>query len=50
MQLQFPINIEDDQLAEILKQDPNKKYFKPADEQPLDNYVRTVSGLNNING
>lgn len=50
MQLQFPINIEDDQLAEILKQDPNEKYFKPANEQPLDNYVRTVSGLNNING
>ena len=34
-------------LAEILAEDPNVKYFQPAAEQPLDHYVRKVSGLNN---
>jgi len=45
-QLTFPIEIEQTQLDEILKQDPNSKYFAAAKEQPLDQYVRTVSGLN----
>jgi hypothetical protein len=45
-QLKFPIYIEQAQLDEILKQDPNSKYFTAAAEQPLDQYVRTVSGLN----
>ena len=46
-QLNFPVYIESDQLAKILVQDTNAKYFRPAEEQPLDAYVRTVSGLNN---
>ena len=46
MQLEFPINIEDQQLEKILEQDPNAKYFKAAPEQELDHYVRYVSGLN----
>jgi hypothetical protein len=45
-QLIFPIEIEQAQLDEILKQDPNSKYFTAAAEQPLDQYVRQVSGLN----
>ena len=45
-QLTFPIEIEQAQLDEILKQDPNSKYFTAAEEQPLDQHVRTVSGLN----
>jgi len=45
-QLKFPIYVEQAQLDEILKQDPNSKYFTAAAEQPLDQYVRTVSGLN----
>jgi hypothetical protein len=45
-QLNFPVYITDQQLEEILVQDPNAKYFTSAKEQPLDQYVRTVSGLN----
>lgn len=47
-QLNFPIYITKEKLEEILVQDPNSKYFQPAEEQPLDAYVRTVSGINNI--
>jgi hypothetical protein len=46
-QLNFPIYITEQKLEEILAEDPNAKYFAPASEQPLDSYVRTVSGLNN---
>jgi hypothetical protein len=45
-QLGFDINISQDQLNQILAEDPNKKYFVAATEQPLDKYVRQVSGLN----
>lgn len=44
-QLQFPINIEDSVLDEILIKDPNAKYFKPAETQELDYFVRQVSGI-----
>lgn len=47
--LGIPIDISSEKLDEILIKDPNAKYFVPAPEQPLDSYVRTVSGLNNIN-
>lgn len=47
--LDFPINITEEKLEEILVIDPNSKYFAPIGDQPLDSYVRTVSGLNNIN-
>ena len=46
--LGIPVDITEHQLEEILIQDPNAKYFQPAEEQPLDRYVKTVSGLNNI--
>ena len=46
-QLHIHLDIPVDKLAEILAEDPNAKYFVPAKEQPLDSYVRTVSGLNN---
>ena len=46
-QLNFPVYITEEQLEVILQQDPNSKYFAPALEQPLDAYVRMVSGLNN---
>jgi predicted ABC-type ATPase len=46
--LGIPVDITEQQLEEILIQDPNAKYFQPAEEQPLDSYVRTVSGLNNV--
>lgn len=46
--LGIPVNITEERLEQILVQDPNAKYFHPADEQPLDSYVRTVSGLNNV--
>ena len=45
-QLRFPMYITQDQLDTILAQDPNTKYFNPAPEQPLDGYVRQVSGIN----
>ena len=44
-QLQFPIHIEDAVLDEILVKDPNAKYFKPAETQELDHFVRHVSGI-----
>jgi hypothetical protein len=44
-QLGLSIDVSESKLAEILKQDPNSKYFRAAEDQPLDNYVRTVSGL-----
>lgn len=47
-QLNFPIYITEEKLEEILKEDPNSKYFQPAPDQPLDAYVRTVSGINKI--
>ena len=46
-QLELDINVPDAKLNEILVQDPNAKYFQAAPDQPLDSYVRTVSGLNN---
>lgn len=46
-QLNVPLNISRHKLDEILVEDSNIKYFKYAPEQPLDSYVRTVSGLNN---
>ena len=46
-QLKFPISISQTQLDEVLAQDPNAKYIHPAQEQILDAYVRTVSGINN---
>jgi hypothetical protein len=45
--LGVPIDIDSHKLEEILIKDPNAKYFTTAEEQPLDSYVRTVSGLNN---
>lgn len=47
-QINFPIYVTEEQLEEILKEDSNFKYLHPAPEQPLDAYVRTVSGINNI--
>jgi len=44
--LGMPVSITEEKLEEILVQDPNSKYFTAAEEQPLDNYVRKVSGLN----
>lgn len=44
-QLEFPIYIEDSKLEEILKQDPNTKYFHAAETQELDHFVRHVSGI-----
>jgi len=43
--LQMPISVSETDLDDILAQDPNAKYFHAADAQPLDDYVRTVSGL-----
>lgn len=43
--LDFPIDISDSKLEEILLQDPNAKYFKPAEPQELDKLVKQVSGL-----
>lgn len=45
-QLKFPIDVEQSQLDKILELDPNSKYFTAAPEQPLDQYVRTLIGLN----
>lgn len=44
-QLEFPIHIEDSVLDEILKTDPNTKYFQQAETQELDHFVRYVSGI-----
>ena len=44
--LGIPVSITEEKLEEILVQDPNSKYFTAAVQQPLDNYVRKVSGLN----
>ena len=44
-QLQFPVNIEDNVLNEILIKDPNSKYFTQSDMQDLDYFVRQVSGI-----
>jgi len=44
--LGIPVSITEEKLEEILVQDPNSKYFTAAEQQPLDNYVRKVSGLN----
>jgi len=41
--LDFPVNIGDIRLAEILKQDTNSKYIKDIEIQELDKYVRKVS-------
>jgi hypothetical protein len=41
--LDFPVNISDIRLAEILKQDANSKYIKNIEIQELDKYVRKVS-------
>lgn len=46
--LGIPVDITEEKLEEILVQDPNNKYFTAAESQPLDNYVRKVSGLNII--
>ena len=43
--LGFPVFVRDEKLDEILKQDPNAKYFHPAEPQDLDRYVRHVSGI-----
>jgi hypothetical protein len=43
--LDFPVYITEEQLAVILAEDPNAKYFQAANEQPLDKYVKQVSGL-----
>jgi len=41
--LDFPVNISDIRLIEILKQDANSKYIKNIEIQELDKYVRKVS-------
>lgn len=43
--IDFPIRWYDSRLAEILKNDPNTKYFRPVEPQQLDVVVRKVSGL-----
>jgi hypothetical protein len=43
--LDFPVYADPIKLREILSQDPNSKYIKPADEQELDQLVKQVSGL-----
>jgi hypothetical protein len=43
--LHFKLNVPAEKLAEILITDPNSKYFKAAEAQELDKYVRYVSGL-----
>lgn len=41
--LDFPININDPRIEEILKQDANSKYIKDIEIQELDKFVRKVS-------
>jgi hypothetical protein len=43
--LDVPIDITDEEIKEILQQDSNSKYLKHIEAQPLDNYVKKVSGL-----
>lgn len=43
--LDFPVSISDDDLRDVLLQDPNSKYFTIVGEQPLDPIVRKVSGI-----
>jgi len=43
--LDFPVYVDPVKLEEILVQDPNAKYFKPAEPQELDELVKQVSGL-----
>jgi hypothetical protein len=43
--LGFPVYFTEAQLDVILAQDPNAKYFRAAEPQPLDEYVKQVSGL-----
>lgn len=45
LDLGVPINITEEKLNEILVQDPNSKYFIPAEPQELDILVKHVSGL-----
>jgi hypothetical protein len=45
--LDFPVGKDPAVIEEILKTDPNAKYFHAAVDQPLDSLVRRVSGLNN---
>jgi hypothetical protein len=43
--LGFPVTISNDDLRDVLLQDPNAKYFTAINEQPLDPIVRKVSGI-----
>jgi len=42
-ELEFPIAWDDPQLAEILAEDANSKYFQPVGEQPLDAVTKHAS-------
>ena len=44
-ELMFPISYQDIRIPEILKENPNKKYIKDIEAQPLDDEVKKVSNL-----
>jgi hypothetical protein len=44
--LDFPMNVNDSRISEILKQDANSKYINDVEIQELDKYVRKVSYIN----
>jgi len=41
--LEFPIDYSNDQIAEILKDDTNQKYFQPVEHHPTDDLARHTS-------